>query len=157
MDAAERVYCIDTSSLIAAWRERYPPAHFKPFWTWLDELVAQGRLISSEEVAAEITRKDDGLSEWVEEHPDLFVALDLEQQECLREIMAVHRLLTKDFRGKNRADAFVIALAKARAAVVVTEEGPGSANKPKIPYVCKSIGVPQIGLLDLIKEEGWEL
>lgn len=156
MDAAARVYCVDTSSLIAAWRERYPPTHFKSFWASLHELMARGGLISPEEVAVEITRRDDGLSEWVEQHPDLFVPLDLEQQESLREIMAVHRLLTKDFRGRNRADAFVVALAKSRGAVVVTEEGPGSANRPKIPYVCKSVGVPQISLLDLIKEQGWE-
>ena len=31
-------YCIDTSCLIAAWDERYPPENFPKFWEYLDKL-----------------------------------------------------------------------------------------------------------------------
>ncbi len=35
-------YCIDTSCLIAAWDERYPPENFPKFWEYLDKLIAAG-------------------------------------------------------------------------------------------------------------------
>ena len=33
------VYCIDTSSLIAAWQERYPIENFPSFWVKLEDLI----------------------------------------------------------------------------------------------------------------------
>jgi hypothetical protein len=41
-----KVYCIDTSSLIAAWQERYPLENFPSFWHKLDGLITDGRLVS---------------------------------------------------------------------------------------------------------------
>jgi hypothetical protein len=41
-----RVYCIDTSSLIAAWQERYPIENFPRFWDKVDALIADERLIA---------------------------------------------------------------------------------------------------------------
>lgn len=33
------VYCVDTSSLIAAWQERYPIENFPNFWDRMDALI----------------------------------------------------------------------------------------------------------------------
>lgn len=154
--ADDHRYCFDSSSLIAAWHERYPPTHFKSFWASLGALIAAGVAIAPEEVRDEISVKDDGLRAWSEGHASLFQALDLEQQQAVREILAHHRLLAKDFRGRNRADAFVIALAKTTKAAVVSEEKPGSPSRPKIPEICARLGVRQIGLLELIQEQGWQ-
>jgi len=46
-------------------------------------------------------------------------------------------------KGRNRADAFVIAVARLQGAVVVTGEGAnGTEDKPKIPYICQELKVP---------------
>ncbi|MBI1263321.1 MAG: DUF4411 family protein [Alphaproteobacteria bacterium] len=37
------MYCIDTSSLIASWDERYPPEFFPRFWDNLDGGVTTGK------------------------------------------------------------------------------------------------------------------
>jgi len=33
----------------------------------------------------------------------------------------------------------------------------GSANRPKIPYVCGQLGIDCLGFIDLIRTEGWRL
>ena len=38
---------------------------------------------------------------------------------------------------------------------VVTEERGGSESKPKIPSVCKSLGIDCVAVVDLIRREGW--
>lgn len=151
-----RIYCIDSSSLIAAWHERYRPTNFGSFWASLHGLIASGHLIASEKVGEEISKKDDGLKQWSKSHSDLFVPLDTPQQEALIKILKSHEYLAKDFPTRNRADAFVIALAKVNGSTVVTEEGPGSPKKPKIPDVCRHYGIPVISLADLIADQGWD-
>ena len=45
-------------------------------------------------------------------------------------------------RGRNKADPFVIATARAKEIVVVTEEGSwGTKNRPKIPPACQHFSV----------------
>lgn len=39
--------------------------------------------------------------------------------------------------------------------VVVTQEAGGTADKPRIPFVCDREGVRHIDLLTLIEEEDW--
>lgn len=58
-------------------------------------------------------------------------------------------------KNKGWADPFVIALAKCHGYTVVTEEGPGAAESPKIPLVCKQFGIPCISLVSMIEREGW--
>jgi hypothetical protein len=42
---AKKIYCIDTSALIAAWYERYKPNRFPKLWDQFDQLVTDGRLV----------------------------------------------------------------------------------------------------------------
>ena len=149
-------YCIDTSSLIAAWIERYPPEHFGSFWTSVDDLITEGRLISSTEVEEEIVRQDDGLKAWCDDHPELFLAIDHDQQVGVTKILKKYPQLTKAFPTRNRADPWVIALAQLKDATVITEEGPGTTKKPKIPFVCEDLGIPCVGLVEMIRVEGWD-
>ena len=58
------IYCCDTSSLIHAWRRAYPPKSFKTFWGKLDDLMDDGRLVSSIEVYGELEKKDDDVFGW---------------------------------------------------------------------------------------------
>jgi len=58
--------------------------------------------------------------------------------------------------GKSQADPFVIALAKARDAMVVTAESPtGNLRGPKIPDVCRAEGIEWGSFVEVLKREGW--
>lgn len=150
------IYCIDTSSLIAAWSERYPIKHFPGFWNRLDQLILDGRLLSPDEVKREITKKSDGLWDWVKARKGLFVELDLDVQKSAREVLKQFPELTKHLPDRNSADPFVIALARCRRYTVVTEESPGgSPKRPRIPLVCAHYDVAWLNLLQLVQAENW--
>jgi len=58
--------------------------------------------------------------------------------------------------GRNGADPFVIALARVRGGVVVTEEtASGNIQKPRIPDVCDAINVPWVNLIGFVTAQGW--
>ena len=59
-------------------------------------------------------------------------------------------------RDGTAADFFIIATAKVKGFVVVTEEGPtGKLQRPNIPDVCRDHGVDCINLIKLIRAEAW--
>ncbi|MEK7153667.1 MAG: DUF4411 family protein [Patescibacteria group bacterium] len=65
--------------------------------------------------------------------------------------------LVANMKGRNRADAFVIAVARVKGATVVTGEGPdGNQNRPKIPYICQQLNVPCVRFLEIVRLEGWK-
>jgi len=150
-------YCIDTSALIDAWTRWYPKEVFPSLWDSVDKLIADGRLISSEEVLQELERKEgDDLHEWARRREALFVPLDDRIQEHLSRIMASHARLVDGRTGKSYADPFVIATAQANQCVVVTGEKPSTKpRRPKIPDVCRDLGIQCIGFTELIRQEGW--
>lgn len=60
----------------------------------------------------------------------------------------------------EEADAYVIALARQRGGIVVTQEtAAAEKNRPRrthfIPDVCRELGIPCISLLGLMRKEGW--
>lgn len=62
--------------------------------------------------------------------------------------------LTRGMVGSG-ADPFVIALAKARKASVLTDERPSnSLERPKIPDVCKVLGIECCRLSDVFERAG---
>ena len=77
--------------------------------------------------------------------------------------MATYYNPDKPDKGINGADPFVIALAATRIPnpwVVVSGEKPGSAENPKIPWVCKGYKpapLTHMSFLELIVAEEWEL
>jgi hypothetical protein len=151
------IYCVDTSTLIAAWNERYPIAHFPSFWERLDGLIRADRLVSPDEVRREVSKKDDVLREWLAQRLQMFIDLEEDIQTEARQILAQFPLLTKQLPGRTATDAFVIAMAKARNLSVVTEEGGGSVKRPTIPFVCIGRGIPCTNLLGLIRGERWRI
>lgn len=61
------MYCIDTSALIAAWVERYPPENFPPLWRHLDQLISRRRISAPPEVLGEVEKKSDELHAWLKQ------------------------------------------------------------------------------------------
>jgi predicted nucleic acid-binding protein len=85
----------------------------------------------------------------------LIVEHDQEIQSKVSEIMAdaVLQKLVDINRDRSAADPFVVATAKTRGLILVTQEDYGKKTAVKIPNVCDSIGVKHIKLVDLIVAE----
>lgn len=151
-------YCIDTSSLIHAWRRAYPPRRFARLWGAIDRLIDDGRLITSIEIFYELKKKDDDLFLWAKDRKErMFIEIDDRVQAEVVRIMRKYPKLVDTGKGKSGGDPFVIAQALAGAPrhVVVTQEAGGSPDRPRIPYVCSQEGLRHIDLLALIEEEDW--
>lgn len=143
------IYCVDTSSFIGAWARHYPIDLFPTFWNQLDKLISSGSVISTDLVKQELERRDDDLYKWVKLRENLFQPLDLEIQSELRIIMKDFPHMVKAGSYRNAADPFVVALAKARKATVVSEETPG--KQPKIPTVCDHYSIPCLSLVSFMR------
>jgi len=149
-------YSIDTSSLIWAWRFAYPRQRFPSVWAQIENLIRSGDLKASPMVLTELERQEDELHDWAAAQTELFIGLDEAQQQEVREIMAAHAGIVQPGEDRVNADPFVIALARCRGFVVVSEERrSGNPNTPKIPNVCAARGVRCVNLLGLMTDLGW--
>lgn len=147
------VFSIDTSALIAARYEVYRPTTFPALWTALEQLIANGELVASEEVLYELQRQDDELLAWARNQPRLFIPLDETIEGAVRRIVNVPHAIN----GKamdNSADPFVIAVAMAKNGTVVSSEKPGSPSNPKIPYLCQHFNIPHQSLQEFVNGLG---
>lgn len=151
------VYCVDTSALIAAWQERYPPENFPRVWERFDDLIAAGRLVAPTEVLRETSKRSDELHGWLKQRGTMFRELADSIQIEAANVLAVYPRLVGERKLRTSADPFVIALARVESLQIVTDEKPtGNPNRPNIPDVCVGMGMPQtINLLQLIQAEGW--
>ena len=150
-----QTYCLDTSSLLEAWGRSYRPANWPSFRMKLEKLIADGRCVICEEVKTEIEDDAANLIDWARKQPGFLVNYDRDQELVVKQIMRDYPRLANLNRNKGWADPFVVASAKCRGYTVVTEEGPGAAEGPKIPFVCKKLGVSCISLVSMIEQEGW--
>ncbi|HKZ97500.1 MAG TPA: DUF4411 family protein [Hyphomicrobiaceae bacterium] len=151
-------YCIDTSSLIAAWGELYPIEHFPKLWEHVEALVQNGRLKAPVEVLHETKRRSTELHKWLGKRKAMFVDIDEDIQRRQTAIMAAFPKLIDTRRGHFAADPWVIALSIERGLVLVTQERfTGKPARPNIPDVCADgrFKTDCINLLDLIRREKW--
>jgi hypothetical protein len=158
MQEKSTVYCIDTSSLLHAWRRAYPPKRFGGLWKAIEALIDEGRLVATIEVYHELKKKDDEVFEWAKLRKEaMFHEIDDNVQAEVVRIMQAYPKLVDTGKGKSGGDPFVIAQALAAEPhlIVVTQEAGGNDKSPRIPYVCDREGVRHIDLLTLIEEEDW--
>ncbi len=155
------VYSFDTSALIDGLERYYPETTFPALWDKVEGLIDGGRLLISEEVWLEATKKAEATKEWCNRHTDnkakIVVATTADIAKRVTEILVPYPKFVSDASGKNRADPFVIAVAGANNAIVVTGESEGGTEKkPKIPFICDQLGIKHCKMLDVIKVEGWK-
>ena len=155
------VYSVDTNVLMD-WQARYFPTDvFESLVASVDVLVSEGRWLSPEIVEEELNAV--GTAEtiaWAKARPSVFVPL----QDVLAEGLSIQNRFPglKDPKSEfEEADAYVIALAKLRNGIVVTQETPAAEKRnPKrthfIPDVCRELGLTCISLLGLMRREGWK-
>jgi hypothetical protein len=126
----------------------------------VDVLIGEGRWLLPEIVMEELNAV--GSPEtiaWAKARSAMLVPL----AEILAEALAIQNRFPglKDPKAEyEEADAYVIALAKLRNGVVVTQETPASEKRnPKrthfIPDVCRELGLHCISLLGMMRREKW--
>lgn len=148
-------YCADTSSLVAAWVERYPPEFFPDIWEKFGDLIRQGRIFAPDEVRAELDKRSKDVVAWLDQFDGFFLPTDEAILQAVTEVLADFPKLVMERKVAYAADPFVVSAARMNGAMVLTEEGFGSAGKPRIPFVCRELRVEYCNLLDLIRAERW--
>jgi hypothetical protein len=119
------LYSVDTSALIDGVERYYPEETFPALWERVDESVGSDKFLLSEEVWEEARTHDAAAKVWCDKRgkTSLVVPTDTPIVQNVQSILAAYPKLVKGMKGRNRADAFVIAVARLKGAVVVTGEG----------------------------------
>ena len=157
---APGIYCLDSNVLIQAWQKYYSPQYCPTYWDVLNQLGAEKRIFVPDLVFKEITRTDDGLSDWLKTSDIAVSPITASVTTALRSIYETdpnHKHLVDARRGRSLADPWVIAHAIDQNATVVTkEELITAANKKriKIPNVCDNMDVRWINDFEMIAELG---
>ena len=147
-------YSLDTSAILDGRKRHYPPDVFPALWENFERLIGDGSIKATEMVRHELEKKDDEVLKWCKEL-DVFLDVDEEIQTVVSEILGAHPKLVSEGGQRSFADPFVIALARQHKCVVVTGESGGTEDKPRIPFVCRALGVDCINMLELIRRERW--
>lgn len=160
--AGHDLYVVDTSALMD-WHDRYYPEDtFPTLVNLVDSLIQAGRLESVELVHDEVKKMGStSLQNWAKARSSIF---DQTKNHLARAIAVEGQFPTlKDPNAQfDEADAYVIALAQIRNAIVVTAETPAATKrKPKrsmyIPDVCSALGMTSISNLGMMRREGWAM
>lgn len=156
------IYVIDTSAFMD-WHDRfYPPDVFASLIGLYDGLISQGRLWSVELVKEELDAMGSAtLQAWAKNRKTIFDPRSNHMAQALA-IEGQFPSLKDPNAQFDEADAYVIALAQLKNAVVVTAETPASTKrKPKrslyIPDVCSLLGMTSMSNLGMMRREGWKL
>ena len=145
------------------WHDRYYPVDVFPGLIALfDSMISQNRLTAAETVDDEIKAVGSaGLQSWAKARRAIFDPTAQHLAEALS-IEGAYPGLRDPKAQFTEADAYVIAVAKLRGGIVVTQETPAAAKKnPKrtqfIPDVRSGLGIPCINILGMMRREGWKL
>lgn len=148
-------YSMDTSALIHWWVEDYSPDVLPGLVPKVESLISGGRLKAVRSVKDELA--DGDLRKWCLDQKGFFVDEDEEVQLIVSYLMATYQTPKKS-RGIDKADPFVIALAKVNGWYVVSAERGGSIEKnPNIPTVCHQLGINHLRFFEMLRLEGWQL
>lgn len=159
MTAPAMVYSVDTSALFDGLERYYPEESFPALWARVDELIVAKRFLLSEEVWDEARAHDAAAKSWCDARgkDPMVVPTDVALAKEVQSILVRFPRLVANMKGRNRADAFVIAVGRLRGAIVVTGEGSnGTENRPKIPYICNQLGIRCVRFLDIVRLESWK-
>lgn len=161
------VYWLDTSVLVESRRKYHTRERVPQFWAWLDKQFRDGVTKMPHRVYKELADGDDWLVEWcknrqpngldVQHDKDIELAYRQLQQFVGKKYAHVSHQIVEFSRG---ADGWVIAAAKARGGIVVSEEGRAKKNDTssiKIPNLAKDFAnlrwMDTFGMLDELKAD----
>lgn len=156
------VYSVDTSFFMD-WQARYYPLDvFSTLNTRIEQLIKSNNFRAVELVREELNAVGTpDLKTWASSHKALFAALTPDVQLEAASIEAKYPDLLDVKSPYQSADAYVIAFAKLRNGIVLSQEtSVHEKRNPKkdhyIPDVCRNLGIPCINLLGLMRKEKWK-
>ena len=160
-------YIIDTNVFIQGKNFHYNFDCCKGFWDWVENSHNQGVVYSINKVKDELMagRKGDQARTWAQNMPPGFFLPDVADSKVMsayREVitwasMDKHYLpaaITK-FSDASKADAFLLAYAKAHGSVIVTQEFSEPNKKKEIPIpdaALKIGGIKTIPIYELLSK-----
>jgi hypothetical protein len=154
------IYVFDTNSLSNVLNHYYHD-RFPSFWVNFDKMIKTRNVISVREAKFELEGKfDRDIVELLKKHnADFFEDPTVEELAFFAEIYSIPHFQQnldkkKLLQGGYFADPFIIAKARLRKAVVVTEEG-RPKNGARIPNICDHFGIACENLQGFLVRENW--
>lgn len=145
------------------WQARYYPLDvFVTLNTKIAQLIKSNDFKAVELVREEINAVGTpDMKTWAGSHKTLFAPLTTDVQLEAAAIEAQYPDLLDVKSPYQSADAYVIAFAKIKSGIVISQETSAHEKRnPKknhyIPDVCRDLGVPCINLLGLMRKEKWK-
>lgn len=159
------VFLLDTNVFIEAAKRYYAFDIVPGFWDMLIEKAKDGHILSIDRVKEELLRGRDKLSKWAngQFHSHFVSTKDQAVLDAYRKIIQwaynqpqFKEGAKKDFARADNADAWLVAYAKAKSCVVVTEEkfNPDIKRKIPIPNVCEAFGVRYVDTFEMLRQVG---
>ena len=140
----------------------YYQKRFPTIWGRMDALADGGELISVREVRRELDLlcSSDHVNKWIERYRHIFLIASNEECKIVANIFRSdqYRGLVRRkniLRGSPVADPFLIAAAKTRNGIVVTQES-AESNGARIPAVCSELSIQCINLESFLEQQGLE-
>jgi hypothetical protein len=150
----------DTNSLSNVLNHYYPD-RFPSFWQKFDVALQDKTVISVREAKFELQRQFDKaiIDRLVKHSPDFFENPSVEELSFITQIYSIAHFRQnldrkKLLQGGYFADPFIIAKAKIKEAVVVTEEDL-PIHGARIPNICQHFGIACVKLEGFLVREDW--
>lgn len=159
-------YVFDANVFIQAARRYYAFDVAPRFWDGLVQHAANGQVWSIDRVLKELDRGKGGLAAWVNNNlSDAFVSTDEPGVIQVYSDIMVWVQTQSQFTDAAKtdsasgADSWLVAYAKVKGCVAVTQEvlDPVVKRKVPIPNVCQAFGVPYIDTFDMLRRLGIKL
>lgn len=159
-------YIIDTNVFIQGKNFHYHFDFCKGFWEWIEKSHANGVIFSIAKVKAELMQgsKGDPARTWAQKMPANFFLDDVSDPAVMTAYGDVMKWASGDkhylpgaitiFSDFTKADAFLLAVAKAHGYEIVTQEYSDPAKKKEIPIpdaATKIGGIKTINIYDLLR------
>ena len=154
------MYVFDTNAFSQLFHSYYR-GRFPTLWANFDELVVNGAITSTREVAREIEGdRVKALREWAKSRKELFPSPTSAEAQFVTGIFRVHHFQQiiekkKLLKGGKNADPFVVARVACLEACVVTMETEPK-NGAKIPNIFRHFGITCMSVEGFMEHEAWQ-
>lgn len=160
-------YIIDTNVFIQGKNFHYSFDFCKGFWDWIEKSYTNNVVFSIGKVKSELMqgRKGDPARTWAQQMPAKFFLDDVSDSAVMSAYREVINWASSDkhylpsaisiFSDYSKADAFLLAYAKAHGYVIVTQESSEPTKRREIPIpdaAMKIGGIQTINIYELLRK-----
>ncbi|OVE50621.1 DUF4411 family protein [Chromobacterium violaceum] len=160
-------YLLDSNIFIQAKNFHYNFGYCSAFWDWITAAHLADLVFSTQKVRTELLngKADDPLVKWINQDlPESFFVDDLKDKNVMINYANIIRTANSnnqyttqaksEFAQHDKADAFLIATAKAHNYILVTQERsqPGARKRIMIPDMAQQCGVQTKQVWNVLEE-----